>query len=107
MCELILENPDKLQITKIVEDYNIFFKYDGKNYLLHRGEDGYEEYLMLYGRNVDKYGVWNLVEMNGKFISRYQFTELIKPQKGKTIVYNLIDKNHFIEKFNQLLGCAK
>lgn len=113
MCGLILENPDKLQITRIIKDFggillhNVFFTYDKQKYLLVWNEEGGEGFMTLYKRFVAPNGYWTLEYMDGNWVNGRRFTELIKPQTSKTIVYKLIDKEYFIQNLNQLLGYAK
>lgn len=114
MTKLKLDDLDKLKITRIVIHpnsligiYNIFFKYNGEGYLLRSNEEAGDGYIILDKRYVDKNGYWELEEIESIRTCTLKLDKFMKPQKGKTIVYNLIDKKHFIEKFNQLLGCAK
>lgn len=115
MTKLKLDDLDKLKITRVVIHpnnligiYNIFFEYNGEGYLLRSNEEAGDRYIILDKRYVDKNGYWELENL--EYLRTYtgRLNEFIKLQKGKTIVYELIDKEYFKNKLIEfrLISCA-
>jgi hypothetical protein len=90
-----------LRITR-VRDWSICFNYDGKHYLLHgtseAGEGSWQE---LYERELDEYGRYKLTFISNKYGDDYVAYDYIKRQKGRTIVYSLVDKDFFVYKLTK------
>lgn len=99
-------DPNKLKITKIVEESTkIYFDYDGKHFLIKEREEDYEYSIELYERTLNEHGFKKVKNLFG-CLGWYSISKFIKKQKGKTIVYNQVDKNYFInalrsEKHNE------
>lgn len=90
-----------LKITR-VRTWSICFDYDNKHYLIHgsyeMGEGSWQEF---YERELDANGRYNLIRLktsNGDDDVAYDY---IKRQRGKTIVYKNIDKEHFAYKLTK------
>jgi len=90
-----------LKITR-VRDWSICFDYDDKHYLLHgtseAGEGSWQE---LYERELDENGKYRLDFVSNKYGDDYVACDYIKNQRGKTIVYSLIDKKYFAYKLTK------
>lgn len=90
-----------LKITR-VRPWAILFDYGDKHYLIHgsyeMGEGSWQE---LYERELDANGKYNLIHLktvNGDDNVKYDY---IKEQRGNTIVYKNIDKEHFVCKLTR------
>lgn len=103
MVEII--NIQDLSLTKItrVRDWSICFDYDHKHYLLHgSSEAGEGSWQDLYERELDSHGKYKLTFITSKnYASEYVANDYIKKQRGKTIVYSLIDKEYFAYKLTK------
>ncbi len=86
-----------LKITK-VKTRSIYFDYDRKHYLLHGTYDDYESVHTLYEININKKGFWTLDFIKSDYARTSVLNEYIKPLSWKTIVYNQINKEYFVEK---------
>lgn len=99
MGKLIITDLNKLKITK-VKDWAIYFNYDNEKYLLHGSYCNYEYSSNLYKR-IPINNKYELVYMAGEYTwDDYIKGEFIKEYHKRTLVYNQIDKEYFV---NQLV----
>lgn len=90
-----------LKITR-VRNWSICFDYDNKHYLIHgKSEAGEGSWQELYERELDEHGKYELTFIANKYGDDYVTNDFIKNQRGKTIVYALIDKNFFAYKLTK------
>ena len=92
-----IKNLDNLRITK-VKDWAIYFNYKSKQYILHGSSElGEDSWQKLYERKFDSSGKCSLVLMKRiMYEKEYLKYDYIEKQNGKTIVYSLINKKHFV-----------
>lgn len=99
MEKLIITDLSKLKITKI-KDWAIHFTYDNEKYLLHGSCCDYEYSSNLYKR-IPINNKYELVYIAGECTcDDYIKGEFIKEYYKRTLVYNQIDKEYFV---NQLV----
>lgn len=98
MSKLIITDLNKLKITK-VKDWAIYFNYDNKKYLLHGSEYEYDYKYSLYKRKPVSNNRYELETISEKYTNNdYVTNEFIKESSKRTLVYNQIDKEYFVNK---------
>lgn len=98
-----IQDASLLRVTR-VRDWSLCFDYGNDHYLIHgTSEVGEGQWQDLYKRTLDPNGKYTLRYVKNTWHGgEYVVKDYIKEQKGKTIVYSLVDKEYFAYKLTEM-----